>query len=269
MNAQELHRWIAEKAPTPWPHEEIDGIMAGNPEAEVTGVAVTWLPNLDILHRAGQKGLNFIIAHEPVFYYHPYFYPYGDNTHVPAMDLEQKKATPPGQAKQRVIAQHNLVVYRLHDGWDQFPKHGMGHALAQTLGWEDRLVARDSIYDVGAMTLQDLAAYVAQKLGKPAIRYVGDPERIVHKVTLDWGSPGAVDIFLRALAHGCEASITGEVVEWRDVEFARDAGLGLITAGHHATETPGMMSFYHWFKPQWPDLRVEYIDAGDPDLFVS
>jgi hypothetical protein len=36
--------------------------MAGNPEAEVTGVAVTWLPNLDILHRASQKGLNFIIC---------------------------------------------------------------------------------------------------------------------------------------------------------------------------------------------------------------
>ena len=29
-----------------------------------------------------------------------------------------------------------------------------------------------------------------------------------------------------------------------------------------------MVSFYHWFKPQWPDLQVEYIDAGDPDHFL-
>lgn len=268
MKAIELHNWIAQMAPTPWPHEKVDGIMAGDPDAKVTGVAVTWLPNLDILQRAGQRGLNFIIAHEPVFYYHPYFYPYGDSTHVPAGDLESKKATPPGQAKQRVISEHNLVVYRMHDGWDQFPTYGMGYALAGALGWGDRRVADAYIYDVGPMTLHDLAATVAQKLGKPSIRFVGDPDRVVQKVTLDWGSPGAVDIIQRALAHGCDASITGEVVEWRDVEFARDAGVGLITGGHHATETPGMMGFYRWFKPLWLDLPVEYIDAGDPDSFV-
>ena len=195
-------------------------------------------------------------------------YPYGDNTHIPAGILESKKATPPAQAKQRVIQQHDLVVYRLHDGWDQFPTCGMGYALADTLGWTDRRIPNEYIYDVGPITLHDLAAYVAQKLGKPGIRYVGDPERVVRKVTLDWGSPGPIDIILRALAHGCDASVTGEVVEWRDIEFARDAGIGLITGGHH-DETPGMLGFYHWFKPQWPDLQVEYIDAGDPDRFIS
>lgn len=268
MKAHELHEWIARMAPTPWPQDDVDGIMAGDPEAEVRGVAVTWLPNLDILQRAAQKNLNFVIAHEPVYYYHPYMYPYGDSYHVPAGDLESKKATPPAQAKIQVIQQHNLVVYRLHDGWDQFPTHGMGYALAETLGWSDRRIANQYIYEVGPITLHDLAAHVARRLGKPGIRYVGDPARIVHKITLDWGSPGAIDIILRALAHGCDASVTGEVVEWRDIEFARDAGVALITGGHHATETPGMMSFYHWFRPQWPGLQVEFIDAGDPDRFL-
>lgn len=269
MKAYELHNWIAEMAPTPWPQDQVDGIMAGDPQAEVTGVAVTWLPNLDVLHRAAQQGLNFVIAHEPVFYHHPYYYPFGDNTHVPADDLESKKATPPALAKQFVIQQHNLVVYRLHDGWDQFPAYGMGFALADSLGWSDRQVSSDYIYEVGPLTLLDLAAMVARKLDKPGIRFVGDPDRVVRKVTLDWGSPGAIDIMLRALNHGCDASITGEVVEWRDVEFARDAGVGLITGGHYATETPGMLSFHRWFGPQWPNLPVEYIVAGDPDCFFA
>jgi hypothetical protein len=108
-----------------------------------------------------------------------------------------------------------------------------------------------------------------EKLGKPAIRYVGDPKRIVHKVTLDWGSPGAVDILLRALAHGCEASITGRSWNGTMWNFHRRRRHRADHRRHHATETPGMMSFYNWFKPQWPDLRVEYIDAGNPDLFVS
>ena len=34
-------------------------------------------------------------------------------------------------------------------------------------------------------------------------------------------------------------------------------------------ETPGMLGFYRWFKPQWPDLQGQYIDAGDPDRFIS
>jgi hypothetical protein len=100
MRAFELHQWLAKMAPTPTPEGEVDGIMAGNPEAMVSGVAVTWLPNLHVLQQAAAKELNFIIAHEPVFYHHPYYYPYGDGYHVPATDLEQKKATPPSQTKQ-------------------------------------------------------------------------------------------------------------------------------------------------------------------------
>ena len=51
MRAIDLHRWIADMAPPPTPEDKVDGIMAGDPEAEVTGVAVTWLPNSDVLRR--------------------------------------------------------------------------------------------------------------------------------------------------------------------------------------------------------------------------
>ncbi|HMR68032.1 MAG TPA: Nif3-like dinuclear metal center hexameric protein, partial [Anaerolineae bacterium] len=75
IKASELHTWLAQTAPAPHPEEEVDGIMAGDPATEITGVAVTWLPNLHVLQSAAEKGLNFIIAHEPVFYHHPYYYP--------------------------------------------------------------------------------------------------------------------------------------------------------------------------------------------------
>ena len=126
MRAIELDQWLAREAPPHTPEDEVDGIMAGDPEAEVTGIAVTWLPNMDVLERAADRGLNFVLAHEPVYYHHPYFYPYGDDYHTPASDLPDKMATPPGERKQRLISQHNLVVHRFHDGWDQFPEYGMG-----------------------------------------------------------------------------------------------------------------------------------------------
>ena len=273
MNAIELHRWLEQAAPPHTPADQVDGIMAGDPQAEIRGVAVTWLPNLDILKRSALRGLNFVIAHEPVYYWHPYFYPAGNEYHIPAPDLEQKKLTLGGQAKQKVIAENNLVVYRMHDGWDQFPQHGMGYSLARLLGWSDYAVSNKYIYAPPPMRLADLARDVAQKMGKQGIRYVGDPDRVVGRVSLDWGSPGPMDLLTRAHDNGCDAAVTGEVVEWRDVEFARDIGVGLITGGHYGTENIGMLSFYQWFKSGMatvqPSLRIEYIDCGDPDHFVS
>ena len=268
MRAIELDQWLAREAPPHTPEDKVDGIMAGDPDTEVTGIAVTWLPSTEVLEKAAGRGLNFVLAHEPVYYHHPFFYPYGDARQVPAHDLADKMATPTGQHKQRLIADNNLVVHRFHDGWDQFPDVGMGYALARTLGWGDFQVSPDYIYAPPAVALKEIAAHIAAKLGKSGIRYTGNPDLQVSKISLDWGSPGAVDIVMRATKHGCDAALTGEVVEWRDLELARDSGLAMITAGHCATETPGMQACCDWLKTRFSDMRIEYIDTIDPDQFA-
>jgi putative NIF3 family GTP cyclohydrolase 1 type 2 len=58
------------------------------------------------------------------------------------------------------------------------------------------------------------------------------------------------------------------VVEWRDLEFARDSGMAMITGGHCATETPGMRAFSEWLKGRFPDVPIEYVDTVDPDRFA-
>ena len=268
MRATELHDWLAREAPPHTPEDEVDGIMTGDPDAEVRGIAVTWLPNLHVLREAAASGLNFVLAHEPVYYHHPWFYPYGDERHLPALDLPEKMATPPAREKQALIAEHNMVVYRFHDGWDQFPEHGMGYALARQLGWSAAQVAPDYIYAPEPMPLHALATQIAERLGKTGIRFIGNPEMTVNRISLDWGSPGAIDIVARARRHDCQAALTGEVVEWRDLEFARDSGLALITGGHCATETPGMRACCDWLKTKFPDLPIRYIDSVDPDHFA-
>lgn len=268
MRAIEMHNWLNREAPPHTPEDEVDGIMAGEPNAEIKGVAVTWLPNQAVLEQAAAKGLNFVIAHEPVYYHHPWFYPYGDERHLPAEDLPQKLATPQAQAKKKLIEKHGLVVYRFHDGWDQFPEHGMGYALARTLGWTDSQLAQDYIYELPPTPLHALAADIATKLGKPGIRYTGDPELEVRRISLDWGSIGAIGVIERALKHKCQAALIGEVVEWRDLEFARDSGMAIITGGHCATETPGMRAFSEWLKGRFPDVPIEYVDTVDPDRFA-
>jgi putative NIF3 family GTP cyclohydrolase 1 type 2 len=112
MKAIDLHHWLEQELPNPVPQDHVDGISAGNPETEVRGVAVTWLPNLDVLRRAAAGGLNFIIGHEPAFYHHPWDYPKGDwyQIPMPEEDLAEKMATPPGLEKQRLIKENDLVT---------------------------------------------------------------------------------------------------------------------------------------------------------------
>ena len=46
----------------------VDQFMAGDPDAEVHGIATTWLATNARLREAASLGLNFVIAHEGAFY---------------------------------------------------------------------------------------------------------------------------------------------------------------------------------------------------------
>jgi putative NIF3 family GTP cyclohydrolase 1 type 2 len=272
VKAIELQQWIEERLPNPVPEDGVDGIFAGDPQTEVRGVAITFLPNIYVLEEAARRDLNFVIGHEPIYYHHPWNYPKGDDYQIPAPedDLRDKMNTIPGKAKQKLVKEHDLVFYRLHDAWNDFPDRGMGPPFEKVLGWQGKRHTQDAwIYDIPPTPLEALATDVGRKLGKNGIRFVGDPQHIVKRVSLDWGSPGAIEILKRGLRYGTDTAITGEVIEWRDIEFARDVGIALILAGHHATETPGMRYFYDWLVERRPDLRIEYVDAGDPDVFLT
>ena len=85
--------------------------------------------------------------------------------------------------------------------------------------------------------LGDLAARVARLLDAPATRFVGDPSRPVSRVAL---CCGAGDDFLPdASKHRADVLLTGEARFHRALE-ADALGLGLIVAGHHSTERPGV-----------------------------
>jgi putative NIF3 family GTP cyclohydrolase 1 type 2 len=44
-----------------------------------------------------------------------------------------------------------------------------------------------------------------------------------------------------AQAIGCDTILTGEAIMF-GILFAKEAGLNLVIAGHHATEVPGVMA---------------------------
>ncbi|MGC9318199.1 MAG: Nif3-like dinuclear metal center hexameric protein, partial [Armatimonadota bacterium] len=69
MRAREVEAVVLEIAPLEYAIEgDANGLLHGDPQAEVTGIAVTWTPTVAVLRRAATEGLNFIFTHETPFF---------------------------------------------------------------------------------------------------------------------------------------------------------------------------------------------------------
>ena len=111
------------------------------------------------------------------------------------------------------------------------------------------------------------AADVARILGQPAIQMAGEPTAPVESVAV---ACGAAEEFLGDAARlGADVLLTGEARFHRALE-ARALGIGLLLAGHHATERPGVEDLAERIARAFPDLNVwPSRDERDPLGFVS
>src|SRR5439155_24660026 len=80
----------------------VDQFMHGDPEAEVRGIATTWLATNACLREAARRGLNFVIAHEGAFYPHYAGTESGDRHHA---------------EKRRLLDELGITLMRCHDTW--------------------------------------------------------------------------------------------------------------------------------------------------------
>jgi putative NIF3 family GTP cyclohydrolase 1 type 2 len=97
------------------------------------------------------------------------------------------------------------------------------------------------------------ARAVAGTLGAPGLQFAGDPDRAVSRVAI---ACGAGDDFLGDAARaGADVLLTGEARFHRALE-AEALGVGLIVAGHHATERPGVEDLAGRLADAFPGLHV-------------
>lgn len=251
MRAQELADFMAAAAPAPRGKKTCDGFKAGDPDTELSGIGVTWMVTMPIIHQAVQAGINCLITHEPTFYNH------WDDLHA---------SDGLASAKQRLIAQQGLVIYRLHDGWDVYPVDGILDSWARLLGWSEEIGfdGAHKVYHLPPITLHDLALHVKTEMALAAIRYHGDPARSITKTVLGVGAWGQIDDVRAALALGADCLVTGETCEWQALRYAEDAGLGMIVAGHINSENPGLRNLAAFIRGRLPIRPVVFLDAGEP-----
>jgi len=101
-------------------------------------------------------------------------------------------------------------------------------------------------------SLEDFARLIARAFAA-RVELVGDPRRTVQRVAV---ACGAGDDFLHDAARaGADVLFTGEARFHRALE-AEALGMGLVLAGHHATERPGVEELARMIARAFPYLKV-------------
>jgi putative NIF3 family GTP cyclohydrolase 1 type 2 len=115
--------------------------------------------------------------------------------------------------------------------------------------------------------LEEFAMNVGQVLGGVPVAIAGDPNRPVRRVAV---ACGAGDDFLTdAAGAGAQVLLTGEARFHRALE-AEALGIGLLTAGHYATERPGVEELARKIAMAFPGVTVwPSRDERDPLRLVG
>jgi putative NIF3 family GTP cyclohydrolase 1 type 2 len=263
ITSRELVAEIQKQVGVEWKKDTVDTFKAGNPDAPVTGVAVTMMATMDVLQRASAKGLNFVITHEPTFYAH-LDTPEG----VPEDD-------PVWAEKRAFVEKHGMVVWRFHDHWHMRKPDGIEAGNVHALGWEKfQRVDNQYLFVIPETTLKELAKQVSEKLGSSVVRVVGDPGMKITKVGFSPGAAGSQREIHALELDDVEVLMVGETREWETVEYAADAvserrKKALIVIGHIPSEQPGMEECTRWLKGFVKDVPVEFVPAKQPFWTVS
>ena len=257
LTAREVIARIQTRMGIPWQQETVDTFKAGNPDKEVTGIAVTMMATLDVLQRAAAAGQNLIITHEPTFY-----------NHLDKPELDE--SDPVLAAKRAFIQEHGLVVWRFHDHWHRMKPDGIEAGTAHALGWEKfQDPGNQYLFAVPETDLQHLAADLKDRLQIHVMRVVGDPKLKIKKVALVPGASGFVKETHALEISDVQVLVTGEPREWETVEYVADAVTegkpkALIILGHIPSEQAGMEECTRWLKTFVSEVPVEFVAAREP-----
>jgi len=259
LTAQQVIDRIKEQIAVTLPENTVDTFKAGNPETPVKGIAVTMMATEDVLERAAASGKNLIITHEPTFYGHL------DKT----AELERQNDAVLAD-KQKFIADHQLVVWRFHDGWHKRRPDGILLGMTKALGWEKyQSTTQLHLFTLPETKLSDLASDAKRKLGIRIVRVVGEPDLKVSKIGLMPGAAGSQRQIELLEKSEVEVLVIGETPEWETVEYVADAATqhkhkALLILGHIPSEQAGMEECARWLPTFIPEVPISFIAAKEP-----
>ena len=231
--------------------DTVDTWKAGDPDADVAGIAVGWMSYTWALERAAALGCNLFITHEPTFYHH--------------LDNDPEiLAWPESKSKLARIEALGLTVLRCHDLWDQYPGLGIADAWGQKLGLGEPIGGHGyfRVYAGGGRTAMQLARNMAarvQDLGQPGVHLIGAPERPVERIVTGTGAATPYHEMLVGYQADLVVCTDDGLGYWRDAAHAIDNDHTILVFHHHVSEEYGMELLARHLAEAFPAIPVNYI----------
>lgn len=247
------------------PAKTCDGIKFGDPDRELTGIAVTCAPTYEVIKQAAALSCNLIICHEPTFYSH------ADTT-------DWMEDNPVYQVKARQLSEQGIVVYRDHDALHAHNPDGIYTGVMKELGWEPYRAdtgRRPMLYELPPRPVSQLADELKDALGMRTVRLIGCTGGVVSKVAyIGGGNLSLDDTNTKRMMGETEVMIAGELIDWTVMSFVHDAAtMGqqktIIQLGHFNSEALGMKyTAKRLEKLLGGEAPVHWIPTGDPYRYL-
>lgn len=221
-----LHAWYPPATADSW---DAVGLVAGDPDAEVSRVAFAVDPTIEVAREAVDWGADLLVVHHPLL----------------LTPVSSVAATTPKGRTLHALTAGGCALLTAHTNADQ-AAGGVSESLALALGLEDLEPIRPAsegattgtgrIGTLAPTTLDAFAARVAAALPATAhgVRVAGDPDRPVRRVAV---CGGAGDFLLDELATSdVDAYVTSDLRHHRAGEFLEHGGPALVDVAHWAAE---------------------------------
>lgn len=243
----ELYAYLAQLAPLALAESWDNPGLLVDAGGEVSGVLVTLDITAESVAEAAGAGCQLIVSHHPVIFD-------GLKT-LGAQDV-------PWQ-----LARAGISAVCMHTNLDA-AAGGVNDVLAGLFGLRGAETFANGCGRVGAVdavSVPALAQRCRERLGAH-VKYA-DNGRPVTRLAVISGAGGS--LFREALGVHADCLLTGEASHHAALDAAR-LGLGLIAAGHYATEAPVVPVLARQLAAQFPALRVLCSKtAHDPFLYLD
>ena len=212
--------------------------------ADVAAIACGVSCSRELFERAAALGAELVLVHHGLFW----------RNEPLVVDARLR-----GRLEALFRANASLVAYHL--ALDAHPKLGNNAQLAARIGASPAepfgAVGLGCVLD--PVDVDELAARVGEVVERAPLVLRGD-ERGIRRLAVATGAAGH-DLVVAAHL-GYDALLTGEAEE-PNAATARELGIHLIAAGHHATERFGVQALGEHLAERF-DLEWRYVDVANP-----
>jgi putative NIF3 family GTP cyclohydrolase 1 type 2 len=250
MKISDVHEYLKETAYWNNWSQTVDGFLWGNPDQELTGIAVCWCSKRPQIQDALDRGCNLYITHEPLYSYAHH------NQYEHPLEAEKTK----------VLRESRIVVYRCHDVLDMFPEIGIPDSWAKLLGLQGPPASTRNYYrsydlkegTTARSLAEELLSKVAE-VGQEVIHIVGPEDKEASRVVV---GTGAITNFRVMAQMGDLLIITDDGTRlWESAQWSVDTGTPMIVVNHATAEEPGLKALAGHLSDNL-DVPVHFIPQG-------